>query len=263
MNIIDTHAHLDHIENLDEALTNADRVGVTGIVTMSINTESCRTNLEIKRTKEKPKIYLAFGMHPSDADRGRLDECVELIHEYSDELTAVGEIGLDFWYKWVRKDKEKKDEQRVIFRTLLEVARECNLPAVIHTRGTWRESFETAKEVGIERAEFHWYSGPRDVLKNILDRGYYVSTSPSVAYSLESREAMAYAPIEQTMIETDSPVYYRTAAYRQDKSCEDGFQAEPKDVFQTLKAYCELKKIKEEDAITILNRNAGEFFKID
>ena len=254
---------MDHIEDLDLALENADREGVEGVVTMSIDVESCRKNLEIKKKYNKPKIYLAFGMHPSDADVKRLDECVELIRQYRDELTAVGEIGLDFWYKWARKDKEKKDEQRAVFRTLLELACELDLPAVIHTRGTWRESFETAKAIGIKRAEFHWYSGPLDVLKDILDSGYYVSTSPSLAYSPQSREAIAYAPIDRTMIETDSPVFYRTSDFREDKNSEDGFKSEPKDVFKTLKAYCDLKKIKEADAVEIFNQNAKEFFKLD
>jgi len=263
MNIIDTHAHLDHIENLDQALTNADREGVLGIVTMSVDTASCRKNLEIKQAHDKPHIYLAFGMHPSDANSDGLEECVELIRQHKDQLTAVGEIGLDFWYKWVRKDKEKKDEQRAIFRTLLELAYELDLPAVIHTRGTWRESFETAKEVGIKRAEFHWYSGPIDVLKDILDCGFYVSASPSLAYSPQSREAIAYAPLDRTMIETDSPVFYRTADQRQDKSSQEGFQAEPKDVFKTLKAYCELKQVNEEEVVEVFNRNAKEFFKLN
>jgi len=263
MNLIDTHAHLDHIEHLDQALENADEAGVTGVVAVSTDLASCRKNLEIKKTKEVPKIYLAMGMHPSDINLDDLDACVELIRAQSDELTAVGEIGLDFWYKWVRKDKEKKDAQRKVFRALLELAKELDLPAVIHTRGTWRESFETAKEVGIERAEFHWYSGPIDVLKDILDQGYYVSTSPSLARSPQSREAINYAPIERTMIETDSPVFYRMAASGEAGSTDEGFQAEPKDVFRTLRAYCELKNVEEAHAAEIFNRNAREFFHLD
>jgi Tat protein secretion system quality control protein TatD with DNase activity len=100
-------------------------------------------------------------------------------------------------------------------------------------------------------------------LKDILESGYYISTSPSVAYSPQSREAVAYAPIERTMIETDSPVYYRTAGYLDNKDSQEGFRSEPKDVFRTLRAYCELKKIKEADAVEIFNRNAKEFFNLD
>ena len=116
--------------------------------------------------------------------------------------------------------------------------------------------------LGIARSKFD-VNNTASVSKDILDRGYYVSTSPSVAYSPQSREAMEYAPIDRTMIETDSPVYYRTAAYRLDKTVEEGFQSQPKDVFKTLEAYCELKKIDMSKAAEILNRNAKEFFNID
>jgi len=258
MQIYDTHAHLDHIENLDAALSNAREAGVQGIVCVSVDVASSQKNLEIKCSTDAPKIYLAMGMHPSDAKRENIEASLALIREHKDELIAVGEIGLDFWYKWVRKDKEKKDEQREVYVKHLEIAKELNLPAIIHTRGTWREAFETTKEVGINKAEFHWYSGPVDVLNDILDAGYLVSTSPSVAYSPESQEAMSHAPIEQMMIETDSPVFYRNR-----DSNEEGFQSEPKDVLRTLKAVCALKNIEEEKALEILNNNAREFFGLE
>ena len=259
MNIIDTHAHLDHIENLNQALKNADQEGVESIITVSTDVASCRKNLDIKRGAKKPNIYLAMGMHPSDADLDDLDACVELIRNERSELTAIGEIGLDFWYKWVRKDQEKKDEQRKVFRALLELAQELDLPPVIHTRGTWRECFETVKEMGIKQAEFHWYSGPLDVLKNILDAGHYISASPSIVYSPESREAVGYAPIDRVMIETDSPVFYRTGGQEDG----EGFLAEPKDIFRTLRAYCALKDVQEAQALEVFNRNAREFFHLD
>ncbi len=256
MKLIDTHAHLDHIENLDQALENADAAGVESIVAVSVDAASCRKNLEIKKAAKKPDIYLAMGMHPSEVNLDELDACVELIRNERSELTAIGEIGLDFWYKWVRKDSEKKDAQRSAFRAFLELAGEFNLPPVIHTRGTWRESFDTVKEMGIQKCEFHWYSGPIDVLKDILDSGYYISASPSLAYSPQSREALSYAPIERVMIETDSPVFYKNG------SDKEGFLTEPKDIFKTLKAYCVLKDVEEEPALEIFNRNAREFFRL-
>ena len=263
MHIIDTHAHLDHIEDVDRALDNAHTQGVIGVVAVSVDLASCRKNLEIKGKRKAPKIYLAMGMHPSDANLDDLDACIELVQEQKSELTAIGEIGLDFWYKWVRKDQEKKDMQRKIFRAFLELAKELDLPAVIHTRGTWRECFQTVKEVGIKKAEFHWYSGPLDVLKDILNAGHYISASPSLAYSPQSREAIAYAPIERVMIETDSPVFYRTTASGESGDPDEGFQSEPKDVYKTLKAYCLFKNVEEAYAAEIFNRNAREFFHLE
>ncbi len=256
MTLIDTHAHLDHLENLGQALKDAVESGVEAIVAVSMDLESCRKNLVIKKNTDRPKIFLAMGIHPEKASRADLGPCLDFIRQHAGELAAVGEIGLDFWYKWVRKDEARKSEQRNVFRAFLEVAKELNLPAVIHSRGVWRECLETAQSVGVRKAVFHWYSGPVDVLNEIIKAGYFVSTSPSVAYSPQSREAIASAPIERTLIETDSPVHYHGL------EASEGFHAEPKDVLRTLKAYCELKGMEEERAAAILNRNAREVFGI-
>jgi TatD DNase family protein len=252
--MIDTHAHIDHLENPQAALERALEAGVGDIIAVSMNLPSCRKNLEIKNAVRQPQLHLAFGEHPSDVNPDETGECLEFIKANREHLTAIGEIGLDFWYKWVRKDKEKHQQQREAFRKYLELARELDLPVVIHSRGTWKECLETTQGIGIQRAVFHWYSGPVDVLKKILEAGYYVSTTPSLAYSPQSREAIGYAPIEQTLIETDCPVSY--------KDGETAFQAEPKDVFRTLKIYSEFKKVAEEKAAEILNGNARRLFGI-
>ncbi len=254
--MIDTHAHLDHLENLDQALENARREKLEGIVALSMDVASCQKNLSIKQTVTNPHIYLGMGIHPSEAKIDDIQKCVELIRTNHKLLHAVGEIGLDFWYKWVRKDDQKKDEQRQVFRALLEVAKEFDLPAVVHARGTWKECLETCQSVGIKKAEFHWYSGPLDVLKEILDEGYYISAPPALAYSPPLRAAFEVAPVEQTLIETDCPVFFRA-----DEN-DPGFPSEPKDVFRTLKAYCELKKMDPDKAADLLTGNAKRFFNI-
>ena len=254
MVIIDTHAHLDHLPDLDLALARADQAGVEAIVAMSMDVASCQKNLTIKQTVTRPNIYLAMGMHPSEANLQEVDHMVDLIRANAKFLNAVGEIGLDFGYKWVRKDQQKRQEQRDVFLRLLTLAKELDLPAVIHSRGLERECFETVQKMGLKKANFHWYSGPVNVLKDIMAAGYFVSTSPSLAYSPQSREAISHAVIEQLLIETDCPVFFGN------KDDETGFQAEPKDVVRTLKAYCELKNVDEDKALNIFNQNARKFF---
>jgi len=256
MKIYDTHAHLDELEDLDGAIERARKAGVMGIVALSMDLSSCRKNIEIQKRISDPRIYLGLGMHPSETNEADVDAVIKLIYENTENLTAVGEIGLDFWYKWVRKDEEKKNEQRHVYRRLLEVARDLERPAVIHSRGAWKECLEIALKLDVKKAEFHWYSGPVDVLEEILKAGYYVSTSPSVAYSPQSREAMSSAPIERTLIETDCPVYYKN------RETGEGFQAEPKDVLRTLDAYSALKEMDAQDALSVLNKNAEDFFNL-
>lgn len=257
MYIYDTHAHLDHLPDLEKSLKDAQLAGVRGIVAMSMDLESCRRNLEIKRTTTFPKVYLGMGMHPSEANLIEAEACLKFARENANELTVIGEIGLDFWYKWVRKDEEKKNEQREVFRRFLELAKELHLPVAIHSRGAWRECLETVQQIGVKKAEFHWYSGPIDVLNDIIAAGFYVSASPSVAYSVQSREAIKHAPIERIMIETDSPVYFG------DREEGTGFEARPGDVVRTWKAYCELTGFDEAKALEQFNKNAEDFFGLN
>ena len=97
----------------------------------------------------------------------------------------------------MRKDLVERQKQKDSFNFHLNLACEFDLPIVIHSRGAWRDCLSMAFESGVKRALFHWYSGPVDILDQILEAGFYVSTSPSVAYSPESRRAMAHAPLEQ------------------------------------------------------------------
>lgn len=254
MQLIDTHAHLDSITDIKGALERANNAGVSAIVAVGENKKANLKNLELARSVKQPQIILAFGIHPGDVNSDTIDKELAFIEENIAEARAIGEIGLDFWYKWVRRDKEKKEQQRRAYRRLLEIARAHNLPALIHTRGTWREAFEIAKEIGIQRAVFHWYSGPVDVLEDILKQGYFISASPSIAYSPEVRQALEIAPVERALIETDSPVFY--------KQYENGLAAEPKDVFCTLHHYARLKQVQEQEVAEILNANARSMFKI-
>src|SRR3989338_5240425 len=112
MKTYDTHAHLDQLENLESALNNATAAGVKGIVAISMDYASCENLLKIKQSYKEPRIYIAMGMHPSQVNLDNLQKTGELIRNNRHQLHAIGEIGLDFWYKWVRKDEQKKEEQR-------------------------------------------------------------------------------------------------------------------------------------------------------
>lgn len=252
--IIDTHAHLDQVDNIAQALADAYQAGVCDVVTMGVDLHSNKKNLEIRKSFEHPNIHLALGIHPGNINLDEIDETIQVIREHIVDAVAIGEVGLDYWYKGVKKDKEKKRRQKEVFKLQLLLAKEFNLPVVVHSRGAWRDCLETIKEVSIQKAVFHWYSGPLDILEEVLKCGYYVSATPSLAYSPQSREAMSYAPIEKTLIETDCPVFFRDE--------KGGFKAQPKDVFRTLRIYADLKNVDEQQALDVFNRNAKDFFGI-
>ena len=255
MQLIDTHAHLDHTDDADAQLREAADAGVEAVVAVGVDLAANRIGLEIKKRCAAPKVFLAFGIHPGNIIPEQIDATMAFAREHRRDLVAIGEIGLDHWYPRVKESEEKKDEQRRVFQLQLELAQELDLPVIVHSRGAWKDCLAMVQAVGIHKAVFHWYSGPADVLKDILANGYFISATPALCYSLPLQEAIKTAPIEQTLIETDTPVVYRLNAQK-------SFKAGPKDVFLTLEAYAQIKGVDKEKTAMILNNNAKQFFNL-
>mgnify|MGYP001044480044 CR=1 FL=1 len=252
MELVDTHAHLEDLENLDEALGRAEEVGVVAVITMGSDHE---TNLwalreSMRRRRGKLRVYPALGLHPWGLDPSKIDVTVQLVQQNIEEAVALGEIGLDYWYKEARKSPEKKEQQRELFRRLLEMARKNGKPVSIHSRGAWADCVSIAMETGVEKAVFHWFSGPLKVLEELLDQGYYVSATPAAAYSKEHRDAIKRTPLDRLVLETDSTVPYR------------GEPSEPAHVLKTLCAVAELKDEKQEKVAEKTTENARSLFRI-
>ena len=252
MELVDTHAHLEDLGNLDEALMRAEKAGVFAVVTMGSDRESNLWALEEsgKHQRGKLKVYPAIGLHPWGLDPSKIEANTQLIEENVHKVVAMGEIGLDYWYKQVRKSPERKELQKELFRRLLEIAKRNGKPVSIHSRGAWAECVEMAIETGIEKAVFHWFSGPLDVLERLLDEGYHVSATPAAVYSKEHRGAIKNTPLENLLLETDSPVVYR------------GEPAEPAHVLKTLSAVAELKGIRAETVAEETTDSARRLFRI-
>jgi len=252
MELVDTHAHLEDLGNLDEALTRAEEAGVIAVVTMGSDRESNLWALKesAMHQKGKLKIYPAIGLHPWGLDPSKIEMNIQLIEENVHEAIAIGEIGLDYWYKEVRKSPEKKQQQRELFRRLLEIAKKNGKPVSIHSRGAWADCTDITIETGIRKAVFHWFSGPTDVLEKLIDEGYYVSATPAAAYSKEHRTAIKTTPLKNLLLETDSPVVYR------------GEPSEPIHVLRTLSAVADLKGLNTEEVARKTTQNARLVFGI-
>ncbi len=106
------------------------------------------------------------------------------------------------------------------------------------------------KERGIKQAVFHWYSGPLDLLDEILAMGYFISATPALVYSPPHQEAIKRTPLEKILLETDTPVNYQ------------GIEARPKDVRISLEQVARLKGLDPMDVSKQTTANASRFFKI-
>ncbi len=253
--IIDTHAHLYDVPDVGAALRAAADAGVSDIILPGVDLASNRSHMALRVACADPCLHLAFGLHPGNITADEIRHCLSFIRERASEAVAIGETGLDFSYKWVRTDAAKQDEQRTVFAQHLDLAREFNLPVIVHSRGAWRESLDMVKAAGVKSADFHWYSGPQDVLKDILDAGFVISCSPAIEYSAEVRRAALYAPLGSILVETDTPVLVPGPA-------QERIPSTPKDVWRTLRALAVLKGVDEAVALKGVNTLARTFFHL-
>jgi len=250
--LVDTHAHLEEVKDLDQALIRAEKAGVTVIVTTGSNQKSNRWALKIheKKRSGKIKVYPALGIHPWGLDVSKINLSLNFIQKNIEKVIGVGEIGLDYWLKDVRNDPEKKNVQKALFKSLLEIARDYYKPASIHSRGAWKDCLEIMKKVGVKNAVFHWFSGPTDVLKELLKQNYFISATPAAAYSREHRMTIQTTPLENLLLETDSPVKYK------------GEASEPAHIIKSLEATTEIKALNKETVANKTTENAKKIFKI-
>jgi TatD DNase family protein len=251
--LIDAHAHLEQVEDLGAALARAREIGVSAIITAGSDYHSSRWALRVssKWKHSDPKVYATIGVHPLSLDSSKIDRALKFIQKNIGKAVGVGEIGLDYWLKDVRKDPNRKELQKRVFKNLLEIAKEHGKPVVIHSRGAWKDCFEMVKEAKVEKAVFHWFSGPIDVLESLLKEKYLISATPAAAYSKEHRTAIQTTPIENILLETDSPVMYR------------GKTSEPADVISTLSEVAALKDMEKEAVANKTTRNGVELFSIE
>ena len=241
--LIDTHAHLDETRDLEGALTRAREAGVQAVV--AVGTE-LRSNEKILQMAGRfPNLVLpAVGLHPWKLEGADLEANFHLIEKELPRCLALGEVGLDFA---IQTPREKQEE---VFGKILAIASRERKPVLLHARRAWAEAFQIVKSFKIEKAVFHWYSGPSDLLQHIFAQGYFISATPAAAYSERHREAIQAIPLGQLLLETDCPEVYR------------GKPSEPKDILTTLQVVSEIKGQPAEEIAARTFLNAIEFFQL-
>jgi TatD DNase family protein len=243
ISLVDGHAHLDELPDLSQSIREAKEAGVIGVIGVGVDRESNQKILEIAKTNQG-YIYPAIGYHPWQMKEKEVEANLSFIRDHVEKCLALGEIGLDY------KIKAKKELQWRVFGELLDVAYEFNKPIIIHCRHSHRHAFEMVKEKEIRKAIFHWYSGPLDLLDEILNMGYFISATPASIYSPPHQEAIKRTPLGRILLETDAPVSYQ------------GRESRLKDVWISMEAVARLKGL---DFLSVSGQttiNASRFFQV-
>lgn len=241
MVLIDAHAHLAELKDLPQSLEEARENGIGGIIAVGSEMESNVRTLEIGGAYQK-FVYPAIGYHPLEIVEEEIENTLLFIRAHVKDCVALGEVGLDY------RAKVKREIQHKVFDELLDIAGEFDKPIIIHCRFSHRQVLNMVSAKEIRRAVFHWYSGPIDVLNEILEKGYFISATPALAYSPSHQEAIKKAPLERILLETDTPVSYQ------------GVESRPKDVRITMEQVRLLKGLDAERVTQQTTLNAYEFF---
>jgi TatD DNase family protein len=251
--LIDTHAHLDEIENLDSVIEGAKAAGLAAIVAVGSNLDSNRKVLQIAG-KYPGFVFPAPGYHPWNIREAEIDANLDLIRANMHQAVAVGEVGLDY-HKRVRAAADKELQKRVL-REILQIAKDLDKPALVHSRYAWRDALDLVLEARLEKAVFHWFTGPSSVLRDIIASGYYISATPAVEYHEEHRRAVREAPLGKLLLETDCPVVYA-------RGREGEFTSSPADVTRSLKGAAALKGMSEAEIAAVTTENAERVFGVN
>jgi TatD DNase family protein len=203
--MIDTHAHLileQFDGDRDEVLKRAHEAGVAQIICVGTNLEDSAAGVEL--AGRHPGVFAAVGVHPSDSaafDSAAIERLRELSRH--PRVVAVGEIGLDFY-----RDHVPPEKQREAFQAQIALAREVQLPIIVHNRVATAEILQTLRDLGSENLSgvLHCFSGDLEDAKQALSLGFLVSFAGNLTYKKSTLPEVALeVPLERQLLESDSP----------------------------------------------------------
>jgi len=252
--MIDTHCHLDFDpfnEDREETIKRA-KEKLTAVINSGTSLEGNKVVLKLANQHSK-FIYPTFGFHPVSSGKvtgGDLKLAIEHMKNHLDDILAIGEVGMDYFYV---KDKVERARQNEIFTQFVDLANEYEVPLLIHARDCEKKAFNIVKEYdNIPSVIFHCYSGSLKTAKKIVENGYYTSFATMLCYSKHHQELAMEIPIENILTETDSPYL---ASKRGDRN-------EPVNVALVVEKLAEIKEESFDTIDKITEKTAKKVFSI-
>lgn len=253
MELIDSHCHLDmepYKRDLDQVLARARAEGVSRVVTIGIDRSSSQAALEL--ADRYPSVHATVGIHPHDAESASEQELRAVAELASRPGTvAWGEIGLDYAKKY-----SPAESQRQVFARQLELARDLDLPVIIHDRDAHRDTLEILKrhEPYPAGGVMHCFSGDTALAREIMELGFFLSIPGIVTFknARQLQQVAADIPLESMLLETDGP-FLAPVPHR-------GKRNEPAFLIHTARKVAELRGISVEEVARATTANTRRLF---
>lgn len=244
--LIDSHAHLnfkDFNNDLEEVVGRC-RAENIGVINVGAGMDTSERAVELA---EKYNMYAGIGVHPIHA-KDELD--IEKLRKMAEskKVVAIGEIGLDYF-----KDYGKfKDIQKEIFIKQLDLAKELDLPVIIHCRMAHEDVLDILKDYNL-RGVIHCFTGNWEEAKRYLDLGFYIGMN-GIMFKFDLKEVIEKTPLDKILLETDCP--YLTPPQASEKRNEPIF------IKYTAEEIAKIKNITFEEVAETTTQNTKNLFKI-
>ena len=252
--LFDTHAHMDDRsfdEDRQDLLAALPERGISLLMNPGCSYESSLNAIAL--SKQYDYIYAAVGSHPDVADE--VDDA--LIAQYRQfckqhpKVLAIGEIGLDYHYEDIPREIQKK-----AFRLQMELARELELPVIVHEREAHEDGMRIVDEFPTVKGVFHCYSGSLEMAKELIKRGWDIGFTGVLTFknARKAIEVAANIPLDRIVIETDCP-YMAPVPFR-------GKRNDPGLVCYMAEKLAELRGLTPEEAARITLENGKRLYRI-
>ncbi len=252
--LVDSHAHLQwksFSKDREEVIERAREAGVETIINIGFDLDGSRE--AIRLAEEHEDLFASVGIHPHNAshlDESALDELKRL--SQNRKVVAVGETGLDYY-----RNLSPKEAQKEAFEAQLNLAQELGLPVVIHSRDATADVLSRLKEhEGEIQGVMHCFSGSREVARQCIKLGFYISFVGSVTFpnAARLRKIAKSIDLSRVLLETDSP-WLAPQEVR-------GLRNEPSFLVLTAKKIAELRGSSLEKLGDITTENAKNLFRL-
>lgn len=237
---------------VDQVVNRFLSAGVEKAVCVAWDIPSSYSAKEIAQKYES--VYYAVGVHPDDCDKYDEEKLKKLLNSKDKKLVAIGEIGLDYYH-----NKDNKSKQKQVFISQINIAKQYNLPFIIHCRDAYGDTLEVLRQNAPYKSGFvvHCFSGSLEFAKEIIKLGGKISFTGSVTFknAKNLQEVVKNLPEDSFFFETDSP--YLTPEPNRGKLNEPAF------VLDVAKFVADLREISASHLIETTDKNAKSLFKLN
>jgi TatD DNase family protein len=252
--MIDTHAHIDFNafdDDRDEVIQRAFDSGLEYIIIPGVETKDYDRLINLSSRYDK--IFCAIGVHPHNAKDANEEVYQKIIDNTKNEnVKAIGETGIDYFY-----DFAPKDLQQDVFKRHLQIAKQTDLPVIVHNRDADDDILRIIDEEqdGNLKGVLHCFSSDINVMKKAIELGFHISFTGNVTFKKSNlAEVVEAVPLDKIMLETDSP--FMTPVPNRGK------RNEPKNVKFVAEKISEIKSISINEVIQMTTRTAKKLFNL-